>query len=72
LAELGRAIAGAELLARFWLREGYPADPVFWDFAFVLAGPGCGLVFLGSSSDRGGKRLWRGRGRDLPAGTGRG
>ena len=51
LAELERAISGAALLAQFRLREGHPAYPVFWDFAFVIAGPAGGLVFIGSSSD---------------------
>jgi hypothetical protein len=51
LVELERAIAEAGLLAQFWLRECHPAYPVFWDFAFVIAGPSGGLVFVGSSSD---------------------
>jgi hypothetical protein len=51
LDELARAVAGAELLAGFWLRDGHPAYPVFWDFGFVIAGPGGGLVLIGSSSD---------------------
>lgn len=50
-AELERAMTGAELVAQFWLREGHPAYPVFWDFAFVVAGPVGGMVFIGSSSD---------------------
>ena len=51
LSELERATAGASLLAEFGLREGHPAYPVFWDFAYVIAGPAGGLVFIGSSSD---------------------
>jgi hypothetical protein len=51
LCELERAIAGAALLARFWLRDGHPAYPVFWDFAFVIAAPAGAFVFMGSSSD---------------------
>ncbi len=51
MSELGQAIAGATLLAAFGLREGHPAYPVFWDFAYVIAGPTGGLVFIGSSSD---------------------
>jgi hypothetical protein len=51
LAELGREIAEAVLLAQFSLRDGHPAYPVFWDFAFVIAGPAGGMVFIGSSSD---------------------
>lgn len=51
LSELERAAAGASLLAEFRLREGHPAYPVFWDFAYVIAGPAGGMVFIGSSSD---------------------
>ena len=51
LSELERAVAGASLLAAFGLREGHPAYPVFWDFAYVIAGPAGGMVFIGSSSD---------------------
>jgi hypothetical protein len=51
LSEVRLAVAGATLLAQFWLRDGHPAYPVFWDFAFVIAGPVGGLVFIGSSSD---------------------
>jgi hypothetical protein len=51
IAELERAISGSTLLTRFCLLEGHPAYPVFWDFAFVIAGQSGGLVFVGSSSD---------------------
>lgn len=51
LNELKEMIAGAVLLSQFYLREGHPAYPVFWDFAFVIAGPSGGTVFIGSSSD---------------------
>ncbi len=49
--ELERLIDGAHLLAQFWLCEGHPAYPVFWDFAFVIASPEGGFVLIGSSSD---------------------
>lgn len=51
LCELKQAVAGASLVAQFWLRDGHPAYPVFWDFAYVIARPSGGLVFIGSSSD---------------------
>jgi hypothetical protein len=51
VGEVARAVAGAVLLAQFWLRDGHPAYPVFWDFAFVIAGADGGLVLIGSSSD---------------------
>ncbi len=35
----------------FWLKEGHPAYPVFWDFAFAIRHEtGCD-VLIGSSSD---------------------
>jgi hypothetical protein len=51
LAELSYATSDATLVTTFWLRQGHPFYPVFWDFAFVIAGPSGGLVFIGSSSD---------------------
>ncbi|MFN0019376.1 MAG: hypothetical protein ACKVP0_14015 [Pirellulaceae bacterium] len=51
VGEVTRAAARAVLLNEFWLREGHPGYPVFWDFAYVIAGPDGGLVFIGSSSD---------------------
>ena len=52
LGDLDRAIAAATLLARFTLpHEHHPAYPVYWDFAYVIAGPEGGLVLIGSSSD---------------------
>ncbi len=41
----------ATSVTAFSLREGHPAYPVFWDFAYVIAGPAETLVFIGSSSD---------------------
>jgi hypothetical protein len=51
LGELARGIERAELLARFWLKDGHPAYPVFWDFAYVIVDLERGMVFIGSSSD---------------------
>jgi hypothetical protein len=41
----------ATLVVNFWLKAGHPAYPVFWGFAFVIAGPRGAEVFVGSSSD---------------------
>lgn len=51
LSELKHAIAQARWLTQFWLQDGHPAYPVFWDFAYIIAGPTEGFVFIGSSSD---------------------
>jgi len=36
---------------RFWLKEGHPFYPVFWDFAYLVVATGSVEVFIGSSSD---------------------
>lgn len=51
LTHIERAASSATLIEQFWLKEGHPAYPVFWDFAFVVAGPSGVEVFIGSSSD---------------------
>lgn len=35
----------------FWLKEGHPAYPVFWDFAFLFSGAASASILIGSSSD---------------------
>jgi hypothetical protein len=51
LSHIELATARATLIQAFWLKEGHPAYPVFWDFAFVIAGPCHTDVLIGSSSD---------------------
>jgi hypothetical protein len=51
LAHLDHALAAALLVQSFWLKKGHPDYPVFWDFAFVIAGSSAAEVFIGSSSD---------------------
>lgn len=51
LSHTERSVSSATLIEQFWLKEGHPAYPVFWDFAFVIAGPLGVEVFIGSSSD---------------------
>lgn len=41
----------AELLVGFWLKEGHPYYPVFWDFAFFLSLEGDAVFLIGSASD---------------------
>lgn len=35
----------------FWLKEGHPFYPVFWDFAFFIEGGNHKYILIGSSSD---------------------
>lgn len=51
LAEVGAAAARSIRIEQFWLREGHPAYPVFWDFAFLLREKNEAVVIAGSSSD---------------------
>jgi hypothetical protein len=48
---LDQALGAASVIERFWLKDGHPDYPVYWDFAFVIAGPRAAEVFVGSSSD---------------------
>jgi len=41
----------AERVALFWLKNGHPAYPVFWDFAFAAYTDEGVHVLMGSSSD---------------------
>lgn len=38
-------------IERFWLKEGHPGYPVFWDFAFLFWRTNKATVLIGSSSD---------------------
>jgi len=51
LADAEAASSAAVKVEQFWLKEGHPAYPVFWDFAFLLTGKKETMVFIGSSSD---------------------
>jgi hypothetical protein len=41
----------AHRVEHFWLKQGHPAYPVFWDFAFLFVGASRADVLVGSSSD---------------------
>jgi hypothetical protein len=51
LSYIERAASGATRIEQFWLRDGHSAYPVFWEFAYVLAGPLGAEILIGSSSD---------------------
>ena len=44
-------IEKAEMVSEFGFKNGHPADPVFWDFAFDIHSNGQRWIFVGSSSD---------------------
>jgi hypothetical protein len=41
----------ASKIYQFWLKEGHPDYPVFWDYAYVLMQDRRAVVLVGSSSD---------------------
>ena len=51
LSHLERVTSGSTEAICFWLKSGHPADPVFWDFAFVVVKTQNVEIFIGSSSD---------------------
>jgi hypothetical protein len=51
LSHIRQAASEATLVEQFWLKDGHPAYPVFWDFGYVFAGPLGAEVLIGSSSD---------------------
>ncbi len=51
LAWVGALVEGAGHILSFWLQEGHPFYPVFWDFAFSIEKGADAFVFIGSSSD---------------------
>lgn len=51
LSEVEAASRKASRVEQFWLKEGHPAYPVFWDFAFLIIGSNEATILVGSSSD---------------------
>lgn len=51
ISHLVEATAKATDLQAFWLKEGHPDYPVFWDFAYLIDSPSGSEIFIGSSSD---------------------
>lgn len=51
LAEVSSTASKAIQIEQFWLEEGHPAYPVFWDFAFLFKTEHEAVVLIGSSSD---------------------
>lgn len=51
LADCRRAHADSEVAASFFIVDGHPAYPVFWDFSLFFGGAEEYVVLVGSSSD---------------------
>ena len=51
LKETETVARGADRIEQFRFKDGHPAYPVFWDFAFLFVGPVESVVLVGSSSD---------------------
>ena len=49
--EVEEAMREARLVERFWLQEGHPAHPVFWDFGFIFKSSREAVLLIGSASD---------------------
>ncbi len=49
--EVGDLIDAADLLIDFYLANGHPFYPVFWDFAFAIVRGRDAFILIGSSSD---------------------
>jgi hypothetical protein len=49
LSQIG--LETADLVVEFSLKQGHPAYPVFWEFAYDIHSNGQRWVFIGSSSD---------------------
>jgi hypothetical protein len=51
LAQVSSFASGASTIERFHFKQGHPAYPVFWDFAFLFRHASDCVVLVGSSSD---------------------
>lgn len=49
--ELLQLASASYQIQRFWLQDGHPAYPVFWDFSFLFWEEDKATIFIGSSSD---------------------
>jgi hypothetical protein len=51
LHHLRESAAGSPDVTYFWLKEGHPDWPVYWDFAYLLEDVESVAIIIGSSSD---------------------
>ena len=51
MAQVSSLLDSANQITSFWLKDGHPFYPVFWDFAFAIEKTNDVFIFIGSSSD---------------------
>ena len=51
IKEFDNWLKHADQIIGFWLKDGHPFYPVFWDYAYVIELGTNAYVFIGSSSD---------------------
>jgi hypothetical protein len=51
IKELSNWLKHADQIIGFWLKDGHPFYPVFWDYAYIIEQGKRAYVFIGSSSD---------------------
>ncbi|KQW58443.1 MULTISPECIES: hypothetical protein [unclassified Ensifer] len=50
-AQVDTMVKTSATIEIFWLSNGHPAYPVFWDFAFLFRTDATATIFIGASSD---------------------
>lgn len=50
-AQVDTMVKTSATIETFWLSNGHPAYPVFWDFAFLFRTDATATIFIGASSD---------------------
>lgn len=49
--QIDELVNAATKIECFWLKDGHPDYPVYWDFALLFRQDGSATIFMGSSSD---------------------
>lgn len=49
--QVAELVSTATRIESFGLKDGHPAYPVFWDFAFLFSSDASATILIGSSSD---------------------
>ena len=51
LEQIGEFFSDNSGISKFWLKQGHPFYPVYWDFAFLIRKSDSYFILIGSSSD---------------------
>ncbi|MCA9028635.1 MAG: hypothetical protein KDA86_25740 [Planctomycetaceae bacterium] len=51
VSDVIKLVDQGDLLISFWLKNGHPFYPVYWDFAFLIETSEDSILFIASSSD---------------------